>query len=151
MDINYAKNINFKAKLDIHLMKYDKPKWKNIAGIFAKETKTYPKDRFGTGGRPDTDFFMGITDRMGLYGWLFCTLSKEASSKFLSLPDSEIAKKLKSVFEFLKYKEKIILDAEASLNNTDKVLWEILHNKLNNKKKLLIDNDSFLRDNLKIW
>lgn len=160
--VNNQYNLNFTAKLDIRQMKGDKQRWKNIAKIFEEKTKNYPEDKFGISGGSGMETLAGVLSKDNLYGWLFCSLSKKASEKLFTLPDIAVAEKLKAIFQFLKYKEKTILDAEKfsaqegfysskAPEKIDEKFWKLIFELIENKKKNYLDKDSLFKKDLKIW
>ena len=151
MNIISTDNLNFKAKLNIRQVKDNKCRWRNIAGIFEKETKTYPKDVFGICGGLDEDWLMGIQEEKNLYCWLFGTFNKNGITELLKLSDNIIARKLVSVFLFLKHKEKIILSAEQDTKDYAENSLIEAYTRVNRIKNLLIGKDILLKNNLKIW
>lgn len=162
MNINCRNNISFEAKLNIKSMKTDKDRWKNIAKIFENKTSDYPNAKFGINGRPGTDLLMGVLSKDNLYNWLSGQLSAEAYKKLMTLPDIAVAEKLKAVFQFLKYKEKMIFNGEKfaeqagffsskAPDKIDEQLMKLVYDMINSTKQKYLDKDSLFKNGLKLY
>lgn len=102
-------NVNFQAKLNVAQIKGNKTRWQNIAKIFEEKTKQYTKDEVilseGYNGRI-------IFERINLKkNWIEndAVLEPTLIEALKKLSDTEIAKKLATIFKFLK-KEKTVLN-----------------------------------------
>ena len=162
MNINCRNNISFGAKLNIKSMKTDKDRWKNIAKIFENKTSDYPNAKFGINGRPGTHLLMGVLSKDNLYNWLSGQLSAEAYKKLMTLPDIAVAEKLKAVFHFLKYKEKMIFNGEKfaqqagffsskAPDKIDEQLMKLVYDMINSTKQKYLDKDSLFKNGLKLY
>ncbi len=93
-----SSNVNFQAKMKLDVS-CDEQKWKEIARIFAEETKNYPKDIFYITGSFDEGISIATKIHKQKFRTDFCgQIVNELTNKLKGMKDSEIAETLKTIF-----------------------------------------------------
>lgn len=158
---NSQSNLNFTARMDIHLTGENANRLKNIAQMFEAQTKKFPKDTVELDGSKHNGYQIYHYDK-GIEHENCCDITTEQWNKLFEKPDDFIAKKLVKLFNIFKKKDKeldrggkyivSVINRDKNNDPTDfeQKFWDILTDKVNKDRDIAAGKDSVLR-NFKLY